>query len=234
MRLAIAEPDPAAADLLMFVAQRRGHQPVCVPGIQRLFDRLPFEPSAAIVSLADLDDTAIQALERLRHQFPEVPIVLITERSPSRPPIMALKAGANDVILSPYNPYEVILRLESWASVRSAPGHAAGGIRLGDLEVDLDAFAATKNGKALPLTRLERRLLYCLCQHHPNIAPIDRLLVFGWESLDDPDAALLKTHISHIRKKLRDAGGVPFEIVSQQSIGYALRMAGEQTRQLAS
>lgn len=234
MRLAIAEPDPAAADLLMFVAQRRGHQPVCVPGIQRLFERLPFEPSAAIVSVVDLDDAALEALARLRAHFPEITILVIAEKSPSRPPIMALKAGANDIILSPYNPYEVVLRVESWASARATPGHAAGGIRLGDLEVDLDAFAATKNSKALPLTRLERRLLYCLCQHHPNIAPIDRLLVFGWESLDDPDAALLKTHISHIRKKLRDAGGVPFEIISQQSVGYALRMAGEQSRQLAS
>ncbi len=234
MRLAIAEPDPAAADLLMFVAQRRGHQPVCVPGIQRLFDRLPFEPSAAIVSLPDIDSAALDALVRLRGQFPEIPILLITEKSPSNPPIMALKAGANDVIISPYNPYEAVLRLEAWASARATPGHPSGGIRLGDLEVDLDAFAATKNGKALPLTRLERRLLYSLCQHHPNIAPIDRLLVFGWESLDDPDAALLKTHISHIRKKLRDAGGLPFEIVSQQSVGYALRMAGEQSRQLAS
>lgn len=232
MRLAIAEPDPAAADLLMFVAQRRGHQPVCVPGIQRLFDRLPFEPTVAVVSLPDIDDAALAGIARLRAHFPEITILVLTEHNPTHPPLAALRAGANDVVFSPYHPGEVILRAETWTAARARPAPAVGGIQLADLDIDLDAFAATKNGKALTLTKLERRLLYCLCQHHPNIAPIDRLLVFGWESLEDPDAALLKTHISHIRKKLREAGGVPLEIISQQTVGYALRVS--QQAQLAS
>ncbi|MCC7362950.1 MAG: response regulator transcription factor [Dehalococcoidia bacterium] len=224
MRLAIVEADPAAADLLMFVAQRRGHQPVCVPHVERLAERLPFEPTCILLSLPELDAGAIEAIQLLKETFTGITVLLIVERAAPMAPISALKAGAQDVVTSPYNPFEVVYRAETWAAARSAPGTASSAIRLADLEIDLDLFVATKAGKSLPLTKLERRLLYCIGQHYPNVAPIERLLSFGWESLDEPDAALLKTHISHIRKKLRDAGGVLFEIISQQTVGYSLAL----------
>lgn len=224
MRLAIVEADPAAADLLMFVAQRRGHQPVCVPHVERIYERLPFEPTCVLLSFPELDGAAIEAIKQVRETFAEITVLLIVERAAPLAPITALKAGAQDVITSPYNPFEVVLRAETWATARSAQGVASSAIRLADLEIDLDLFIATKAGKPLTLTKLERRLLYCLGQHYPNVASIERLLTFGWESMDDPDAALLKTHISHIRKKLREAGGVPFEITSQQTVGYSLSM----------
>ena len=66
-------------------------------------------------------------------------------------------------------------------------------------------------------------MLYCLVEHHPGVTTLERLLSFGWDSLDEPEAGLLKTHISHIRKKLRDAGGAPIEIVSHQAVGYSIR-----------
>lgn len=230
MRIAIVEPEPIAADLLMFVAQRRGHQPVCVPEVGRLFGRLPFEPSAAVISVHGEAVEALHAIARLKEAFAALPILVIAEKGSGIQPIDALRAGANDVIKSPYNPFEVMLRAEAWVSAGKTNGSS--GVRLGDLEVDLGVFAATKNGHRLALTRLERRLLYCLCEHYPNVATIERLLVFGWESLDDPDAALLKTHISHIRKKLREAGGLPIEIASQQTIGYSLRI--DEARSMAS
>ncbi len=232
MRIAIAESDPASADLLVFAAQRRSHQTVCVMNVARLFERLPFEPAAAVVSMGDLDDAAIEEIARLKRRFPALGLFVITEQRSTQRPIAALRAGAQDVITSPYNPFEVIVRAEAWVAARGQAAITQNGVRVGDLEVDLDAYVATKNGQPLAVTRLERRLLFCLAQHYPNVASIDRLLTFGWDSRDEPDAALLKTHISHIRKKLRDAGGDEFEIVSHQGVGYSMR--GAVPRQAAS
>ena len=232
MRIAIAESEPVAADLLVFAAQRRGHQPVCVPNVKRLFERLPFEPVVSVLSFPDLDDGDVGDIERVAATFPHMGIFVITERTARLAPIVALRAGAHDVVHSPYNPFEVLVRAERWISSRGTLTPVSNGILLADLEVDLDAYTAIKNSVPLQLTKLERRLLYCLCQHHPNVATIDRLLAFGWEALDDPDAGLLKTHVSHIRRKLRDAGGAPVEIVSHQSVGYAMRV--RQSQQIAS
>ena len=225
MRLAIVEPDGAAADVLMFVAQRRGHQPISVSSVERLFDRLPFEPAAVVVSFPTLDGDSLRSIERLAQVFPGLCLAIVCEKAGANGAVSALRAGATDVIASPYNPHEVLLRIERRLATPETQRKAIGGIRLADLHVDLDAYSATKNDHALSLTRLERRLLYCLCEHFPNLATIDRLLVFGWDSVEDPDAGLLKTHMSHIRRKLRDAGGTPFEIVSHQTVGYSMRYA---------
>lgn len=224
MRIAIAEPDPSLADVLAFVARRRGHQPVCVSSVARLFERLPFEPAVAIVSFPDADERAAEAIGSLQDVYPGIIVVATVEGVREPGPQRLLRAGARDVVRIPYNPNEVILRAETLHQAAAAASPPDDVLRVGDIEVDLAAYAARKNGVQLRLTKLELRLLYCLVEHSPNVAPLERLLTFGWES-GEPDPALLKTHISHLRKKLRDAGGKPVAIVSRQTIGYVLNQA---------
>lgn len=222
MRIAIAEPDPAIADLLAFVAQRRGHQTVCLSSIDRMFEHLPFQPMVSVVSFAEIDALAVEQIQKLRERFEHMTLFVTTEGVRDPASSMALRAGAHDIIAIPYNPSEVILRAETWLANRRANGSADDRISLNDLVIDLGDYAATKNGTPLVLTKLELRLLYCLAQQQPHLVTAERLLSFGWEPTDDPDSALIKTHISHIRKKLREAGGVPFEIRSRQGLGYFL------------
>ncbi|MCA9829822.1 MAG: response regulator transcription factor [Dehalococcoidia bacterium] len=225
MRLVIIDRDPVSLDVLSFVAQRRGHQSVGLPGVERLQERLPFTPEIAIVATTALDEGGLTAIRAVRERFEAIRVLVAAESPGPDGALQALRAGAQDVVKTPCSPFELFARIEAWAAPEAVQAAASsGGARLGDLEVDLEAYTATKNGRELALTKLERRLLYCLCQHHPNVATIDRLLAFGWDSLDEPDAGLLKTHISHIRKKLRDAGGVEFEIVSHQTVGYSMRL----------
>lgn len=225
MRLAIAEPDPVVADLLAFAAQRRGHQAVQLSALEKLFDRLPFEPGVIVASLDGAGDAGVPFIKRIREQFPDAALYATIEKPREPLPSLVLKAGASDVIRSPYNPHELILRAESWLASRGTAAASTESLTLADLEIALDRHTAYKNGKLLVLTKLELRLLYCLCEHSPHLAPLERLLTFGWDTLGDPDAALIKTHISHIRKKLREAGGQDFDIISRQTVGYVLQLA---------
>jgi DNA-binding response OmpR family regulator len=223
MRLVIAEPNPALSDILSFVAKRRGHQSVCVPDAERIFGSLPFTPTVAILSFSELNAESLDTVERLRGEFPDLPLLVTTETANEPMPAKLMMAGAQDVIQIPYNPHEVILRAES-RHVAAGAAVDPDAVTVGDLAVNLAGYVAQKNGQPLSLTKLELRLLFCLGNHSPNVAPSERLLAFGWESTADepPDMALLKTHISHLRKKMKEAGGQSISIVSRQSIGYQL------------
>jgi DNA-binding response OmpR family regulator len=220
MRLAIVEADPAVSEVLSFAAQRRGHQTVTVRSLAELAGNLPFEPNAIVIGDGQLPAPAL--LQRLRAAAPDVGLFVVAERPKEPLPSVLLQNGANEVIRAPYNPTELVLRAENWYSNRRSDSTGDDVLRLADVEIALDRYTATKNGTRLNLTKLELRLLYCLCEHSPHLTPTERLLTFGWDTLGDPDASLIKTHISHIRKKMREAGGVEIDIASRQTLGYTL------------
>ncbi len=220
MKIAIAGADSALTDLCAFAARKRGHEVVCLDSPNRLFGPLPFNPSTAIVGVDALDNAVVMTLSRLGASFPEMQIVVTAEQCTSE--LEAIKAGATRVVRVPFNATELIEQVELSASRQQRVSDAESAIRVEDLEVDLGRYVALKNGTAMTMTKLELRLLFCLCQHYPHLASTERLLTFGWEGSLEADPALIKTHISHIRGKMKAAGGLPLQIRSRQTLGYEL------------
>ncbi|MFN0148713.1 MAG: winged helix-turn-helix domain-containing protein [Dehalococcoidia bacterium] len=222
MKLAIVEADRVLGDVLSFVAKRRGHQALCVTSLDRLLDRLPFEPNVIIASLDANDPPAPGWMAPIIGAYPDADVIVTLERPSDPLPARLIREGVREVVRAPYNPVELVLAAEGWRATRAKSQSASEPIRVADLSVALEECRAEKNGATLELTNLELRLLFCLCEHSPRLTPMERLLSFGWQSLDEPSPGLVKTHISHIRRKLEAAGGVPLEIRSRPSVGYAL------------
>lgn len=225
MHIVIADPDAKASDLLAYAATRRGHHAIAMDDAGRLLDPLPLPPAVAVVAIDDFGPDDFAVVRRLRERYPGVVVLATTERRGRVTSMEALEAGVHDVVQEPYHPRELILRAESWVESRGTEAPTSRAVTLADLTIDLDRYSAMKNNVELTLTRLELRLLYCLCEHHPHVAAIERLLAFGWDEDEEPDPSLLKTHMSHIRSKLRNAGGIDLEIRSRQMIGYAIHLA---------
>lgn len=228
MQFLVIEPNETEAHVLSFAAGRRGHKVLTASSLDEVPRQLPFEPSAAIVGLAGLEPCDLASLAPLRALDSAMPVVVVVE-DPQCSAVAALESGIGDVIRKPYHPVEVLVRAERLVSERRQYAPPSELVRVGDLEVDLGQYTATKNGKSLPLTKLELRLLYSLASHHGRVSPTGTLMDFGWESVDPPSESLLKTHISHLRKKLSGAGGMPAMIRSRHSLGYIL-WVGEEAR----
>lgn len=228
MRILIVEGDVLAARILAVAARRRGHKTFELDGWDAVDDALPFEPSACVIGMEDATEADVQPLTEFVGRLPRavVSVVAATQihGATSR---RLIQSGVGDVIRKPYDPFELIERIER-LGVGSSSDRDVEVASLADLTVDLAHYSAHKNGHELRLTKLELRLLFCLLVHTGRLASTERLLTFGWDNMEPPEPALLKTHISHLRAKLREAGGQSLDITSRHSLGYMI--SHEQSR----
>ncbi len=215
--------DELFAYIVTTIAQRRGHTATQLKRADQLLGGGVAEqsPTAVVIGVREIDAEAMALVIEVREGDPNVLLYLVSEEALPHKSLAALEAGATDVFQKPILPREILVRAELAVPRRERGIRAVGVSNVGDISVDLDRAHATKAGRELVLTRMELRLLCCLMEHHGRIAPTDRLLSFGWES-EEPSSSTLKTHMSHLRQKLTDAGGLPFTIRARQMLGYVL------------
>lgn len=153
-----------------------------------------------------------------------MPILMLTARDEELDKVLGLELGADDYVVKPYRLRELIARLR--ALLRRAYGDLAGAtgtdrLVFGNLELDLESLQVTKDGKAVPLTATEFRLLHYLASHPERIFSRSALIeaVWGYDSSVGYDRTV-DVHIRHLREKLEDDPSNPRWIVTVRGLGY--------------
>jgi DNA-binding response OmpR family regulator len=157
-----------------------------------------------------------------------VPIVMLTARGGVMDRIVGLELGADDYLPKPFEPRELVARLQAVLR-RDGRGAAAaeGPVRLGDLEVDWSAHTARIDGRPLSLTAAEFALLGLLVQKRRSVLSRDRILEatrgLDWEAFDRSVDVL----VSRLRQKLGDDPRRPTYIKTVRGIGYRFIGGGD-------
>jgi DNA-binding response OmpR family regulator len=152
-----------------------------------------------------------------------VPIIMITARGEDFERIMGLDIGADDYIVKPFSPGEVMARVRAiLRRMERSPESASASqvLRSGDLTVDLDHFTVKIGQQVIPLTKKETELLWTLAAAPGRVFTRDNLLDLLWGSDYYGDNRTVDSHIKRLRQKLDAIPHEGWEIKTIWGVGY--------------
>jgi len=165
------------------------------------------------------DGTGADVLQWVRGNLGwSIPVVVVTARDDEATVVAALKMGADDYVVKPPKPMELLARLENVAR-RVKPGGLPV-LRLGSYEVDIAGHRLSLDGAPITLTQKEFDLSVYLFQNPGKLLSRDHLLNKIWGLNTDVDTRTVDTHISRLRKKLLLDGSKGWKLTPIYGYGY--------------
>jgi two-component system, OmpR family, response regulator ResD len=161
---------------------------------------------------------------RLRRDAQPIPIIMLTARGQTSDRILGLDQGADDYIVKPFSPQEVVSRVRAVLRRTSPPAGVAldapPPVSAGPLHLDAAARRVTLDGAPLTLPAREFDLLYFLASHPDQVFSRDQLLdhVWGYDFYGDPSTVTV--HIRRLREKIEADPGDPRFIITVWGAGY--------------
>jgi two-component system phosphate regulon response regulator PhoB len=178
------------------------------------------------LNLPDVSGTDVCRVLKADPQTAGIPVLMLTARGSEGDRILGLELGADDYVAKPFSVREVVLRVESVArrkgAVETAPSDER--LRAGTVELDLAGHLVYVEGKELPLTLQEFRLLAYLVQGRGRVRTRDELLSDVWNASPDLETRTVDTHVKRLRDKLGSAGEL---IETVRGVGYRIRQPND-------
>jgi DNA-binding response OmpR family regulator len=227
MKLLIVDDDTEFLDTLGYVLRREGYEIVtAADGQQGLRQWEATQPDMVLLDRVLPKVDGFEVCREIRHRA-KTPVIMISGRQSEEDRVRGLQLGADDYLSKPFGNRELCARID--AVLRRSNGHGqhtpAGEVRVGDLVLSMHAYKAAKSDLPIHFTRTEFRILSLLALNVGQIVPHNQLIQYAWGYHDEGNSSLLKTHVSHLRKKLRQHWHGSLGIESMVNVGYRLLSA---------
>ena len=155
-----------------------------------------------------------------------VPIIMLTAKGETFDKISGLEMGADDYIVKPFSPREVVSRIKAVLRRTSAAPEAVQEEKLttltfGSLEIQPERYSVKLGGQSIACTPREVELLYLLASHPGRVFDREQILSRIWGYDFFGDTRTVDTHIKRLRQKLAcDEMGVKWDIITVYGVGY--------------
>lgn len=218
----IAEDEDALATLLEYNFTKEGYDvTIANDGEEALLQASERTPDLILMDWMMPKLSGVEVCRRLRRrkETRTTPIIMLTARGDETDKITGLDYGADDYVTKPYSMPELLARVRAVLR-RTQPGILEDLIRLGDIEIDTNAFRVRRGDKEVHLGPTEFRLLDHFMRHSGRVFSREQLLDAVWGRDVYVEARTVDVHIGRLRKALKKAGGKD-PIRTVRSAGYA-------------
>jgi len=225
MRILIIEDDPKIVDFLNtafqigwpeveLIAASKGEK-----GIELARNKAP---DIILLDLSLPDISGYKVLKQIR-QFSYTPIIILTVNSEEHSVVKGFTLGANDYVIKPLRPLELIARMK--ALVNKSNQEEDLSISCGDMHFGASLHEFFKGVKKISLTDIEGRILYILIKNKGKVVSYSSLASTLWGNNYPGARDSLKAHICHLRQKIEDEPNMPKLIINRPTVGYILKRA---------
>ncbi len=219
----IVEDEPSIAEVVALYLKRAGFQTVhAADGLtaRSLLEREMPDLGIIDIMLPGLDGLSLTRWLRDRSNMP---VILLTSRRAESDRIEGLELGADDYVVKPFSPQELVSRVR--AVLRRSnrdPNEAPSAKKLvfDDLEIDQPGRLVTVAGRTVQLTAREFDMLLLLAQHPRQVFTRDQLLERVWGVSDYIDPGTVTVHVRRLREKLEKDPSSPRHILTVWGVGY--------------
>jgi two-component system response regulator MtrA len=176
------------------------------------------QPDLVLLDIMLPGTDGIEVCREIRKQSTRVPIVMLTAKSDVHDIVKGLEAGADDYMVKPFKPSELVARIRT--RLRRLGGEINGTLTIGDLAIDIVEHTVSRGGKEIPLTRLEFDLLVALAKEPGRVFTREALLGEVWGYRHSTDTRLVNVHIQRLRAKIEHDPENPAIIITVRGVGY--------------
>ncbi|HET7310795.1 MAG TPA: MtrAB system response regulator MtrA [Mycobacteriales bacterium] len=217
-RVLVVDDDPALAEMLGIVLRTEGFEPSFVADGDRAL--AAFRTTKPDLVLLDLMLPGIDGLDVCRQIRSEsgTPIVMLTARGDTVDVVLGLECGADDYIIKPFKPKELIARMR--ARLRRNDAQGAETLSIGDVTIDVGGHVVARDGEPIALTPLEFDLLAALARKPGHVFTREQLLEQVWGYRHAADTRLVNVHVQRLRAKIEHDPERPVLVVTVRGVGY--------------
>ncbi len=217
-RVLVVDDDSSLAEMLTIVLRQEGFEPVvCGTGDEALPAFREHRPDIVLldVMLPGMDGIAVCRALRAESG---VPIVMLTARSDTVDVVVGLESGADDYMVKPFKPKELVARIR--ARLRRNDDPAPEQITVRDLTIDVAGHSVRRDDTVITLTPLEFDLLLCLARKPWQVFSREVLLEQVWGYRHAADTRLVNVHVQRLRSKIEHDPENPEIVVTVRGVGY--------------
>ncbi|WP_238918084.1 response regulator transcription factor [Clostridium sp. YIM B02555] len=178
---------------------------------------LDYNPDIVLLDVMIPYIDGIDILKWIRKQK-ETPVIMITAKGDTFDKVLALEIGADDYIVKPFEPKELLARVKAVLRRYSSENMKDEVIRLSDISIDSMSYKVIYNGEEVKMPPKEFELLYYLANNRNKVFTRDQLLCEVWGYDYPGDSRTVDVHIKRLREKL--SGGEQWEIQTVWGVGY--------------
>ncbi|GAA1876093.1 MtrAB system response regulator MtrA [Pseudonocardia ailaonensis] len=214
----MVDDDPALAEMLTIVLRGEGFDTAVVgDGTRALPAVRDMRPDVVLLDLMLPGMNGIDVCRAIRAES-GVPIVMLTAKSDTVDIVLGLESGADDYVVKPFKPKELVARIR--ARVRRTEAEPAEQLTISDVDIDVPAHQVTRQGERIALTPLEFDLLVALARKPRQVFTREVLLEQVWGYRHAADTRLVNVHVQRLRSKVEKDPEHPEVVLTVRGVGY--------------